>query len=120
MFGQMMDAIDDDYLRYVMHVQVVTGSRGRARLHHGQLHGGRGSLRRAEPARRLPGHRPRGRGGHGRRRRGAGGVGAGGQYANGAQAMPQHMEHMEEVLQPVVKSPEPEAGPQRTVLVRER
>ena len=23
MFGQMMDAIDDDYLRYVMHVQVV-------------------------------------------------------------------------------------------------
>ena len=26
MFGQMMDAIDDDYLRYVMHVQVVTGS----------------------------------------------------------------------------------------------
>ena len=23
-FGQMMDAIDDDYLRYVMHVQVVT------------------------------------------------------------------------------------------------
>src|SRR5580700_2500052 len=26
MFGQMMDAIDDDYLRYVMHVQVVTGA----------------------------------------------------------------------------------------------
>ena len=26
MFGQMMDAIDDDYLRYVMHVQVVTGT----------------------------------------------------------------------------------------------
>jgi preprotein translocase subunit SecA len=25
MFGQMMDAIDDDYLRYVMHVQEVTG-----------------------------------------------------------------------------------------------
>ncbi len=24
MFGQMMDSIDDDYLRYVMHVQVVT------------------------------------------------------------------------------------------------
>ena len=24
MFGQMMDAIDDDYLRYVMHVQVVS------------------------------------------------------------------------------------------------
>jgi preprotein translocase subunit SecA len=24
MFGQMMDAIDDDYLRYVMHVQVIT------------------------------------------------------------------------------------------------
>jgi preprotein translocase subunit SecA len=24
MFGQLMDAIDDDYLRYVMHVQVVT------------------------------------------------------------------------------------------------
>ncbi|HMK64016.1 MAG TPA: preprotein translocase subunit SecA, partial [Acidimicrobiales bacterium] len=24
MFGQMMDGIDDDYLRYVMHVQVVT------------------------------------------------------------------------------------------------
>jgi len=25
MFGQMMEAIDDDYLRYVMHVQVVAG-----------------------------------------------------------------------------------------------
>src|SRR5580658_6363102 len=26
MFGQMMDAIDDDYLRYVMHVQAVAGT----------------------------------------------------------------------------------------------
>src|SRR5665213_1064632 len=25
-FGQMMDAIDDDYLRYVMHVQVIAGT----------------------------------------------------------------------------------------------
>ena len=38
------------------------------------------------------------------------GVGAGGQFANGAQAMPQHLEHMEEVLQPVVKAPTEKLG----------
>ncbi|HUA94102.1 MAG TPA: preprotein translocase subunit SecA, partial [Acidimicrobiales bacterium] len=34
MFGQMMDAIDDDYLRYVMHVQVVAGPAATPDLSH--------------------------------------------------------------------------------------
>jgi len=38
------------------------------------------------------------------------GVGAGGQYANGAQATPQHTEHMDEVMQPVVKAPTEKLG----------
>ena len=53
MFGKLMDSIDDDYLRYVMHVQVVaTPSRG-ARLRPGHLRGrgrpgaGSASLRRS-------------------------------------------------------------------------
>ena len=38
------------------------------------------------------------------------GVGAGGQFANGAQASPNHLEHMEEVMQPVVKAPTEKLG----------
>ena len=41
MFGQMMDAIDDDYLRYVMHVQVVAEPAAEPDLCPGQLPGRR-------------------------------------------------------------------------------
>ncbi len=48
MFGQMMDAIDDDYLRYVMHVQVVAELRmPQPDLTQAQLRGGRRPRRRA-------------------------------------------------------------------------
>ena len=90
MFGQMMDAIDDDYLRYVMHVQVVTGSRRRARPHPGPLRSGRGPLAGPQPSRRLPGHRPRGRRSSPPVPVCPVGVGAGGQFADGAQPTPQH------------------------------
>jgi hypothetical protein len=38
------------------------------------------------------------------------GVGAGGQFANGAPPTPQHLDHMEEVMQPVVKAPTEKLG----------
>ena len=46
MFGQMMDAIDDDYLRYVMHVQVVAEPAPEPDLAQRQLPGGRRPRRR--------------------------------------------------------------------------
>ena len=43
MFGKLMDNINDDYLRYVFHVQVLDRGAGRrARPGPGQLRGGRG------------------------------------------------------------------------------
>jgi preprotein translocase subunit SecA len=109
MFGQMMDAIDDDYLRYVMHVQVVTGSEAGPDLTQAHyeaaedpsqgpslLDAFRATAAEAETL-----------------AAGAGvpvGVAAGGQFANGAQATPQHQDHMEQVLQPVVKAPTEKLG----------
>ena len=49
MFGQLMDAIDDDYLRYVLHVEALAGPGTRARPGAGRLRGGR------RPGRRHPG-----------------------------------------------------------------
>jgi hypothetical protein len=105
----MMDAIDDDYLRYVMHVQVITGSDAgpdltQARYEAAEdpsqapslLDAFRATAAEAETL-----------------AAGAGvpvGVSAGGQFANGAQATPQHQDHMEEVLQPVVKAPTEKLG----------
>ena len=66
MFGQMMDAIDDDYLRYVMHVQVVSRAAAEPDLSHGQLPGGRRPRPGGEPPR---GHAGLDRRGRDRRRR---------------------------------------------------
>ena len=49
MFGKLMDSIDDDYLRYVMHVQVIAAAARGSRLRPGGLRG-----------RRRPRRRPRG------------------------------------------------------------
>jgi preprotein translocase subunit SecA len=101
MFGQMMDAIDDDYLRYVMHVQVVAGSGLEPDLTMAQYAAAEDpsdgpslldAFRATAPEVSAAG---------------AGlpeGVGAGGQFANGGQPTPQHVDHMDEVLQPVVKT----------------
>ncbi|HVC71426.1 MAG TPA: preprotein translocase subunit SecA [Acidimicrobiales bacterium] len=106
MFGQMMDAIDDDYLRYVMHVQVVAGTGlepdlTQARYEAAEDPSQGPSLLDAfratapDPAMAAAG---------------AGvplGLESGGQFANGAQATPQELQ---EVLQPVVKAPTEKLG----------
>ena len=70
MFGQLIDAIDDDYLRYVLHVEALAGPGVRARPRPRRLRGGRRpggewpdggpGHRPAEPAvaRLGPGRRP--------------------------------------------------------------
>ena len=114
MFGQLMDGIDDDYLRYVFHVQVVRAG-GRARSRPGRLPGRRRpgargtapSPRPSPPPRRpswsaaaagLPG---RATGPHGRGR-------STGLTDDG------------ETQVPIVKARAREDRPQRAVLVRER
>jgi preprotein translocase subunit SecA len=106
MFGQMMDAIDDDYLRYVMHVQVVAGTGAGPDLTQARYEAAEDpsqgpslldAFRATAPEVEAVAA-------------GAGlpvGVSAGGQFANGAQATPQHME---EPLQPVVKAPTEKLG----------
>jgi preprotein translocase subunit SecA len=106
MFGQMMDAIDDDYLRYVMHVQVVAGTGAEPDLTQARYEAAEDpsqgpSLLDAfratapEPAMAAAG---------------AGvplGMESGGQFANGAPATPQELQ---ETLQPVVKAPTEKLG----------
>ena len=42
MFGQLMEVIDNDYLRYILHVEAVQAPGGRARPRPGRLRRGRG------------------------------------------------------------------------------
>jgi preprotein translocase subunit SecA len=107
MFGQMMDTIDDDYLRYVMHVQVVTNAGAGPDLTQAHYEAAddpvpSGSLLEAFRA-TAPETLAAGSGL-------PEGVGAGGQFANGAAPTPQHLDHMEEVMQPVVKAPTEKLG----------
>jgi len=106
MFGQMMDAIDDDYLRYVMHVQVVAASEAAPDLTQARYQAAEDpsqgpslldAFRATAPDAEAVAA-------------GVGvpvGVGAGGQFADGAQATPHHSE---ETLQPVVKAPTEKLG----------
>jgi preprotein translocase subunit SecA len=110
MFGQMMDAIDDDYLRYVMHVQAVTGSDAEPDLT--QAHYEAAEDPSQGPS-LLDAFRATAPEAQEMVAAGAGvpvGVGAGGQFADGAQATPQHTQHMDEVMQPVVKAPTEKLG----------
>jgi preprotein translocase subunit SecA len=109
MFGQMMDAIEDDYLRYVMHVQVVTGT-GAPDLTQAQYQAAEDP---SQGPSLLDAFRATSPEADAAIAAGTGvpvGVGAGGQFANGAQPTPQHLEHMEEVMQPVVKAPTEKLG----------
>ena len=110
MFGQMMDAIDDDYLRYVMHVQVVADSGLGPDLTQAQYAAAEDP---SDGPSLLDAFRATAPDVDAAMAAGAGlpdGVGAGGQFANGAQPTPQHMDHMDEVLQPVVKAPTEKLG----------
>jgi preprotein translocase subunit SecA len=107
MFGQMMDAIDDDYLRYVMHVQVVAGSGLGPDLTQAHYEAAEDPSQGPSLLDAFRATAPE------MAAAGAGlpeGVGAGGQFANGAPATPQHLDHMDEVLQPVVKAPTEKLG----------
>jgi preprotein translocase subunit SecA len=110
MFGQMMDAIDDDYLRYVMHVQVIAGTGAEPDFTMASYAAAEDP---SDGPSLLDAFRATAPDAEAAMAAGAGvpvGVGAGGQFANGAQSTPQHLEHMEEVLQPVVKSPNQKLG----------
>ena len=110
MFGQMMDAIDDDYLRYVMHVQVVAGTGVGPDFTQAQYAAAEDP---SEGPSLLDAFRATAPDAEAAMAAGAGvpvGVGAGGQFANGAQPTPQHLEHMDEVMQPVVKAPTEKLG----------
>ena len=61
MFGQLMDSIDDDYLRYVLHVQVVAEAEAEPDLSKASYVAADDPVGRGQPPRGLPGHRPRGR-----------------------------------------------------------
>jgi preprotein translocase subunit SecA len=109
MFGQMMDAIDDDYLRYVTHVQAVAGT-GDPDLTQARYEAAEDP---SEGPSLLDAFRATAPDADAAIAAGTGlptGVGAGGQFANGATPTPQHSEHMEEVMQPVVKAPTEKLG----------
>jgi preprotein translocase subunit SecA len=110
MFGQMMDAIDDDYLRYVMHVQVIAGTGIEPDFTQARYEAAEDP---SEGPSLLDAFRATAPDAEAALAAGAGvpaGVGAGGQFANGAQSSPNHLEHMEEVMQPVVKAPTEKLG----------
>jgi len=106
MFGQMMDAIDDDYLRYVMHVQVVSDTGAELDLTQARYEAAEDpsegpslldAFRATAPEAAAVAA-------------GSGvplGLESGGQFANGAQPTPQEMP---EILQPVVKAPTEKLG----------
>ena len=109
MFGRMMDAIDDDYLRYVMHVQVVTTA---AQPDLTQAHY-KAAEDPSEGPSLLEAFRATAPDVEAALAAGTGlpdGVGAGGQLTNGAQPTPPHHDHMQEVLQPVVKAANQKLG----------
>ncbi len=70
-FGQMMDAIDDDYLRYVMHVQVVAEAAPEPDLSHASYQAADDPVQGASLLEAMRVSRPR-RGGRGRCRRAPG------------------------------------------------
>jgi preprotein translocase subunit SecA len=110
MFGQMMDAIDDDYLRYVMHVQVVSDTGALPDMTQAQYQAAEDP---SQGPSLLDAFRATAPDSEAALAAGSGvpvGVGAGGQFANGAVATPGHADHMDEVMQPVVKAPTEKLG----------
>ncbi|HLN43417.1 MAG TPA: SEC-C metal-binding domain-containing protein, partial [Acidimicrobiales bacterium] len=107
-FGQMMDAIDDDYLRYVMHVQVVAEPAPEPDLTHASyqaaddpvqgaslLEAMRGSVSAADVAAAGAGVPP--------------GLDMGGMPVDGAQTSPRHLADGE-TQAPLVKAPSEKIG----------
>jgi preprotein translocase subunit SecA len=110
MFGQMMDAIDDDYLRYVMHVQVVEASGAGPDLTQARYEAAEDP---SQGPSLLDAFRATAPDAQASLAAGAGvpvGVAAGGQFSDGAQSTPQHLDHMAETMQPVVKAPTEKLG----------
>ncbi|HEY7947325.1 MAG TPA: SEC-C metal-binding domain-containing protein, partial [Acidimicrobiales bacterium] len=106
MFGQMMDAIDDDYLRYVMHVQVVSDTGADLDLTQARYEAAEDPSEGPSLLEAFRATAPEAAA----VAAGAGvplGLEAGGQFANGAQATPQEMT---ETLQPLVKAPTEKLG----------
>jgi preprotein translocase subunit SecA len=107
MFGQMMDAIDDDYLRYVMHVHVVAEATAQPDLSHAQYQAAEDpsqgpSLLDAFHATAPEAEMVAAEAGV------PVGVGGGGRFANGAAPSPQQM--AEETQVPLVKAPTEKLG----------
>ncbi len=109
-FGQMMDAIDDDYLRYVMHVQVVAEPAPEPDLTQASYQAADDPVAGGEP--------PRGHAGHGAGRADVAAAGRRGPArarrwaacrVDGAQASPRHLADGE-TQAPLVKAPSEKIG----------
>jgi preprotein translocase subunit SecA len=108
MFGQLMDAIDDDYLRYVMHVQVIAEPAAEPDLSHASYQaaddpvGGPGLL---EALRATAAELEMSAAGAGV----PNGAGAGGLPVPGGQISPRHQAD-DDTQAPVVKAPTEKIG----------